>query len=355
MATERQSITVVTTMRNEGPFVLEWIAHHKTIGVTGFLIFSNDCDDGTDALLDSLAAAGEVVHQRQTKGQKSIQWQALRAAEAHPLVQASDWVTVIDCDEFVNLRAPLGTLGDLIGSAPEADAFVLPWRLFGHDGHLGFTEDPVAERFSMAMPEDIVFPAAGRFFKSLCRWRGGPFSKLGVHRPRTRGAQRGRTCWVDGSGQRLAPDFAADDGRILLMTPRVETARVQLNHYSLRSVEDFMVKRQRGLPNRQGKALDAGYWAERNFNTVPDTSITRHGPETRAEMGRLLDLPDVSERHGEAVGRYREAIARLLAGPDEAALFGRLCLLQTSVVPSRPDADRILSLVHRAQLIARSG
>ncbi|MGB8813172.1 MAG: glycosyltransferase family 2 protein, partial [Paracoccaceae bacterium] len=38
---------IVTTMKNEGPFILEWIAYHRMIGVDDFLIYTNDCSDGT--------------------------------------------------------------------------------------------------------------------------------------------------------------------------------------------------------------------------------------------------------------------------------------------------------------------
>ena len=33
-------------MRNEAPFILEWIAYHRAIGFDDFLIYSNDCSDG---------------------------------------------------------------------------------------------------------------------------------------------------------------------------------------------------------------------------------------------------------------------------------------------------------------------
>ena len=52
--------TAVLTVRNEGAFLLEWLAHHKGIGFTDFLVFSNDCDDGTDAMLDRLARDGRA-------------------------------------------------------------------------------------------------------------------------------------------------------------------------------------------------------------------------------------------------------------------------------------------------------
>ena len=47
-------ILAVLTVRNEAAFLLEWLAHHRAVGVTDFLVFSNDCQDGTDAMLDRL-------------------------------------------------------------------------------------------------------------------------------------------------------------------------------------------------------------------------------------------------------------------------------------------------------------
>ena len=54
----------ITTVKNEAAFVLEWLAHHRAVGFTDFLVFSNDCTDGTDALLDRLAELGHLTHVR---------------------------------------------------------------------------------------------------------------------------------------------------------------------------------------------------------------------------------------------------------------------------------------------------
>jgi hypothetical protein len=57
-------ITAVTTQKNEGAFLLEWIAYHKIIGFTDIVILSNDCEDGSDEILDHLSKSGEIVHLR---------------------------------------------------------------------------------------------------------------------------------------------------------------------------------------------------------------------------------------------------------------------------------------------------
>ena len=52
---------LLSSMRDEGPFALEFVAHHRAIGFDRLFIASNDCRDGTDLLLDALDAAGAIT------------------------------------------------------------------------------------------------------------------------------------------------------------------------------------------------------------------------------------------------------------------------------------------------------
>ncbi len=75
-------ILCTTVMRNEAPFILEWLAYHRLIGVSDFLIYSNDCDDGTDVMLDHLQSMGLVTHLNNPRsGKKTVQWKALSRAD----------------------------------------------------------------------------------------------------------------------------------------------------------------------------------------------------------------------------------------------------------------------------------
>ena len=59
-------ILLVATMRNEGPYVSEWLAYHRSIGFTDVLVCTNDCVDGSPELLDRLEQLGLLVHLRST-------------------------------------------------------------------------------------------------------------------------------------------------------------------------------------------------------------------------------------------------------------------------------------------------
>lgn len=336
-------LLAVTSMRNEGPHCLEWIAHHLAAGIDHFLIYTNDCDDGTDLMLDVLQSAGLVTHIRQvSKGKRTIQWQALKHASEHPLVVNADWVLVADCDEFINLRAPLTCMQDLIAKLPtDTDAVAMQWRLFGNDSQIEMSDALTINRFNHAAPVDIQLPLA-HFFKSI--FRPAAFRQLGVHRPK-RGKDR-LPNWVDGGGNPLPEMFAKQDARINMFGIRVNTDLVQLNHYSLRSAESFMVKRARGLPNHMEREIGLGYWVERNFNTVKDNSIQHMVAATQARLDALMQLKTVSNLHEKAYQVHKLRFAEMMTNRAEIQLFWHLALSATSHPPgaefARSQIDRII-------------
>lgn len=321
-------ILAITCMRNEGPYCLEWIAHHRAAGITDFLIFTHDCEDGTDTLLNALPCVTHMPFQ--PDAEKSVQWQAMRMADAHPLTKAADWALFFDCDEFLCLERPLRSFNDLIASVPEdASAIALPWRLFGAAGQEDFKDALTPDRFRLAAPDPFQLPA-GSFFKTL--FRPDAFQKLGVHRPKSK--RKGPGIWNLG-GTHPAPDgFSGNDSRINLFGLMQAPARARLNHYSLRSAAEFMVKRGRGLPNRTTKALDLHYWAERNFNSVEDTTIDRMLDGTRHELAQLRALPGVRDAHQAAVTWHLNTFAAVMKDPENIQFYWHLILLASSTPPS---------------------
>ncbi len=321
-------------MRNEGPYLLEWIAHHQAAGVTDFLIYSNDCDDGTDTMLDVLDAAGIVTHVPQEKdGKKSIQWQALKASWKHPLRKQADWILASDVDEFVNVHVEGHTIGDLIQALPEGtDAVVLPWRLYGHSDVFGIENAPVTEQFTRAITPDTNYPVSAGLFKTLFRARG-PFRQMGVHRPKQKPPERaGLPNFVDGSGTPLPALFAETQERMSLYGYSTGRALVEMNHYAVRSAAAFLLKRDRGLPNRSHKKIDLAYWVERNFNCVEDLSISAMQPGTQAALKTLMGLEQVADLHDAALRWHRERFTELVRDPEAHQLLTQILTAGGSTV-----------------------
>lgn len=321
-------VLAITTMRNEAPFVLEWIAYHHHIGVTDFLVYSNDCEDGTDALLDRLDALGVLTHERnRAGGKKTVQWRALSKARRHKLTKSADWIYVTDVDEFLCIHAGAGHLTDLMAACPAADGFALPWRMFGNNGVQAFEDRPILPQFTQAAPDQLLWPWRAVQFKSL--YRNDPrYDRLGVHRPRVaEGQSPGH--WVDGNGNPMP----AVPGTVLLQnTPRYGLA--QINHYALGAMESFLVKVARGRPNHTSEPIDLAYWADRNLCAITDERILRHQSAVTEHLRELRKDAEVDRLHRAGVAWRKAKIAALLQEPDGFYLMSRLLQMPpTTVLP----------------------
>ena len=324
------SILGITCMRNDGAYALEWIAHHFAAGFDRMLVLSHGNTDGTDAVLEGLAADPRIAHVSfAPKGQKSVQWQALKLAQDHAWLGAADWAIFFDCDEFLCLPKG-GRVQDLI-SGLEAeqgafDALALPWRLYGSGGRDMRTEGLTPERFTLGAPQDLHFPM-GHLFKAL--HRPSAFRALGVHRPRAKKSKPAR--WLGPDGSALPAGFASSDRAISLYGTGQGARRAWLNHYSLRSTEEFLAKRARGLPNHMEREIGLTYWAERNWNSEEATEILPMLEATRAEMARL---PDVSREVATCFAAQSALYTYAMEDIETLRLRFRLRLLTGSTPPS---------------------
>ena len=330
---------LITCVKNEAAYLLEWLAHHRACGFTDFLVFSNDCSDGTDAMLDQLSAMGWLTHLRNPGPHpEGPQWSGLKLADKHPLMRAADWVLFCDSDEFVNIHPGNRTVQALLAALPTATAIPLTWRMFGNAGVVEFTDTPITETFVHAAPATFGWPWRAQLFKTLFK-NDGTYRKLGVHRPRSPDAARlGDQRWFDGSGRALASSFHT--GGIFSDYTRDNYGLVQLNHYALGSMQAFMVKADRGRANRETGSFDMGYWVERNFSAVEDRSIgALNTGHLRAQLHSDANLHAL---HAAGVQWRRDRFAHLMQSEPWRAFFGRLLMTPPSRVLSGPEAQQIL-------------
>ncbi|MEO0863825.1 MAG: glycosyltransferase family 2 protein [Pseudomonadota bacterium] len=320
------------TVRNEGAFLLEWLAHHRAVGFEDFLIFSNDCDDGTDDMLDRLAQLGWLTHLRNEgpydKG--GIQFTALKTAAKMQQVKAAEWILPLDIDEFVNIHTGDGTLSALHAALPDATAITLTWRLFGNHGQVRHIDQPITETFPMAAPEILHWPWRASMFKTLYR-NDGTYRKPGVHRPRSPVEERlGRAKWYDSHGRALDDQFKTR--RIFSTYGRPNYGLAQLNHYPLGAMENYVLKADRGRAVHSDDMLGLDYWVERNFNTDRDNTIRRYDMARDALLADLRSDAMLADLHDAAVHWRARRFDQLMQQEPFRALFGRLLMAP----PTRP-------------------
>lgn len=331
-------VTAVLTVRNEGAFLLEWLAHHRAVGITDFLVFSNDCQDGTDLMLDRLQALGWLTHVPNSGPHRGgPQWTALKRADRHPLVTGADWLITFDIDEFINVRVGNRTLPALLDALPEATAIPITWRMFGNSGVARFVDAPLTETFTRAAPERLYWPWQAMMFKTLYR-NDGSYRRIGIHRPRKPDPDRlPAQRWFDGSGRRLPEIFHRE--RLFSNPGSAPFGLVQLNHYALGSAESFILKCDRGNSFQNSQPTTMDYWVDRNFNDVVEDSIL--ALPTSALRLELHDDPILEALHLEAVTWRKRRFATLMAEEPWRSLYGRLLMTPPTRVLGRVEAEAI--------------
>ncbi|SFL28185.1 glycosyltransferase family 2 protein [Shimia haliotis] len=314
-------VAIITCMKNEGPFILEWLAYHRAIGVNRFIVYTNDCNDGTDTFLDLLQDKGLLQHRDNPFKGTGLKPQhaALQAGEKEEIIKDADWVISMDVDEFINVKTGDGTLKALFDAVPDANLISCTWRLFGNSDVHEYSDTPLIEQFTRCALEMTRKPHQAWGFKTLYR-NIGLFKKLGVHRPKGLNPQLwSHINWVNGSGKPLPRDMYRNAWRSTTST--IGYDMVQLNHYAVRSAESFLVKRDRGRVNHVDRDQGMAYWFRMNNNVDEDTSIQRMIPAMQAEMDALLADPEIAEAHAYSVDKHRAKIDALKQTSNYAQFY----------------------------------
>ncbi|MFV1602133.1 MULTISPECIES: glycosyltransferase family 2 protein [unclassified Phaeobacter] len=340
------NILILTSMKNEAPFILEWIAYHKAIGAKHFLIYTNDCRDNTGAMLDRLAELGLVTrvdNPWDPASGKKPQHVALEDAMRQPAFKAADWVLTIDVDEFVNIHVGDGRFADLFRAAGDPNVISFTWKFFGNGGVGTYEDRPIIEQFTRCAPEFIPKPRLGWGFKSMVH-KSAPYTKIGVHRPLKIDNEDNvsQVRWVNGSG-RVMPDMLLTNNGWRSTKRSLGYRMATLNHYVLRSADSFLVKRDRGRINHTEQDQGIDYWARRNYASETDGRMLNRLPMMRAELDQLMADPQLARLHGEAVQWHRAKIDDLKSQPEYANLYENL----TEV--ARPDAIYLTKLEDQAE------
>jgi len=294
----RRKIAIVTSVRDEGLGLLEWIAHHRALGITDFFIYTNNNSDGSEHLLEMLAAHHLIrLIYNEVNPDTPIQTKVAEHS-LHCLRELRDfeWVFYIDVDEFFIPRNAGYRMEefwrDIAASLKRSQAAIcFNWKWFGSENGYAKEEGLLLERFVHSIHNEHV--------KSLVRPRD-VISMSRVHVPIL---LPGRVA--------VRSDFEPMSAMTGKIAPVYD--RGQLNHYWNKSFEEFAMKKRRGRISQTlaGAQLDYSVffsWGENgkrgNFDPPPAPLLER----TSQALAELLAIPGLRALQAEIDARFRETI-----------------------------------------------
>ncbi len=296
--------TVLASMRNEGAFIVEWVAWYRMLGFSNIAVVTNDCTDHSPQLLDALEAAGWVSHLRHDipKGER-ITRAKLAAAMTLRDVRRADWLLICDVDEFLVIHRGEGLLADLLDLSPDP-AYIgmsINWRVFGTSGRVEYEDRPVHRQFVYASARDDY---VSRFVKSITRLPRR-FGKLTEHTPcQLDIAKLGKDwgdpgmVWVNSAGRKVPRWTPLTKGHMTVLPPSHVTHKVaQINHYTLRSAESYSLKAGTLSPVALSDRYTDKYFEAAEAGQEVDTSAFRYSETFDAAYAEAMALPDVARLH----------------------------------------------------------
>ena len=305
---------VLATARNEGPYILDWLAHHRACGFDHAIIYSNDNDDGSDELLALLADHNEITWvQNELAPADRAQWKAYgHAFKALPDLLDFRWTMVLDMDEYVGFRTDLfDSVTDMIGwhEFQTIDALAMRWLNYTATRLDVWQDAPSTRRFLRREPEvSPLFKSLVRsnmFWDSHCHF---PFSTMDL--PFAYRIEDGAPCHHMNlvKGIKSPGDVVSAD-----------TAWVA--HHVYRSAAEALVKATRGdatwnqASRADSERLDT--IVKRFVAMVDNPNLTTddrtiHSARTLdAHLARLRALPDVAACDSNIKHRYATRLAAL--------------------------------------------
>jgi hypothetical protein len=274
---------VCAIFKNEGPYILEWIAFHKSVGIEDFFIADNISTDGSSDLLKSLDKLGVIrLLEFPTPSNEAPQLPAYRA-----LMQMCsgvvDWVAFIDADEFLipESGSMQKALADIVGSNNQAGAIAVNWASYGSAGKKEYESGLVIERFNFRAKKDF---GVNRHYKSIVNTKAYLDTHENPHLFKIKNSFE----YLGADGKPLKGDIKGING----LSESVCWENVRLNHYIIKSYGEFLFKKNRGratVKNNPGLDRNIDFFRAHDVNDEQEIIESTLLEKTHVELAKLKE------------------------------------------------------------------
>ena len=241
-------LAVCAIAKNEGPYFKEWLDWHIGQGVEKFYIYDNESTDCTREVLAPYIESGivEYIYYPGYRRQIAAYEDCI---DRHRF--DTRWLAFIDLDEFI---VPLRdrSITEFLTGFEDSPVVEINWLIYGSGGAEKKSSAPVMERFRHhSLPSHQL----NRHVKSIVNPRR-VFTMTGCHE-----AARIDGMAADSHGDPITRNFRERE-------PQQDIIRI--NHYAVRSKEEFIEKQNRGRASGSQRTISLDYFNRYDLNDIAE-------------------------------------------------------------------------------------
>lgn len=229
-------IALVAIAKDEGKAILEWVAYYLGLGFDDIYLYDNESSDGTVGILRSIKGVAPVHR---------IFWESVNGRSPQVSAYNSflenygeiyDWVAFFDLDEFLVINDGRDIKSILSSYDQDTSAVGVNWLTFGSSGQKARDYESVVSTFNSG-------PA---------RHSGNNYHIKTILRPSCVERMRIHNCDLRAGHYKHPNGEFLEFPNKLGISGRIEHSVFQLNHYQIKSLDEFSEKIARG---RAGKRI----------------------------------------------------------------------------------------------------
>ncbi|WP_314927860.1 glycosyltransferase family 2 protein [Aeromonas piscicola] len=262
--------------KNEGPYISEWVAYHKSLGFDRIYIADNVSNDGSSEILAKLHQCNEItrIEYKTVEGVKP-------QVPAYNLIleqakKECEYIAFIDADEFLYFEndSKLCDLTGLINSSESIGAVAINWCVYGSSNAILPGEGLVIERFDHRSDKECHLNLHYKSFLKTSAINGTHGG--GVHHFQLHEGYH----YVMTDGSRLDSTTGISD--------HISWDLCRLNHYVIKSASEFFHKKMaRGRAAGNNSDLNKYFFINHDKNHVKDSVDSKLIAKVKYEKSEL--------------------------------------------------------------------
>ncbi len=261
---EKRKLSICAIMKDEGPYLIEWLEFHQLVGVERFYLYNNNSRDNTLKLISPYVNREIVVFHH---------WPLKRGQQVKAYIHClenykteSEWIAFIDLDEFL-FPTEKDNLQEVLAEFIDYPAVGVNWLNFGPSGH---EKQPEGLQIENYIRRSEVSYESNKHIKSIVRPEKA-ITPLNPH----------EFSYIDGL-LAVTENYQQING---FMSETHSVEKLRINHYTTRSKEDSRKKMMRGRPTTQKKRAWSHFETKhRIFDRVKDLTIQRFIPQLKKNI-----------------------------------------------------------------------